>query len=191
MTRLSARSSGLLALAVSLALVVLITMAAPDPAAQARRRYDDVGIGQPGELPNAVVTATAVRLTRSAAQAYGPAFSSAVTLVLVDVEAEVHGERMLFNEVRLHTTDDHDYLPRSEFISQGLGLTQPGFTRRGTLVFEVPPQRTPGATLVVDRDKAAFDVLSTAVRVDLGLTGSTPVPPGPLPVAPSVLEVTG
>ncbi|MET1007660.1 MAG: hypothetical protein ABWX96_19075 [Propionibacteriaceae bacterium] len=188
MTR--SRSTGLVSLLICLALVVLITVLAPDPAAQARRRFDDVTIGQSGELRNAVVRATGVRLTRSVAKQYEGTFDSAATLVLVDVEADVRREQVYFSTVRLHTTDDHDYLPRSEFISQGLALTQPGFTRRGTLVFEVPPDRTVGARLIIDRDAAAFDVLAVAVRVDLGLTSTTPVLPGPLAVANSVLEVT-
>jgi hypothetical protein len=184
------RGAGLLTLTVCLLLVVLITVFAPDPAEQARRRYDDVGVGKPGELQNAVVRAFGVRLTRSVAKQYEGVFRSDATLVLVELAADVRGDQMHFTELRLHTTDGHDYEPRSEFISQGLTLTQPGFTRRGTLVFEVPPDRTPGATLVVDPDGAAFDVFAIAVRVDLGLTDHTPVVPGPLAVADSRLEVT-
>jgi hypothetical protein len=184
------RRSELLALLVCLGLVVLITVSAPDPAQDARRRWDDVGVGTWGEMDRARIRVSGVRLTHLVTDNYDQPFRSAATLVNVDVTAEVRGEQMRFSNVRLHTRDDHDYSPRGEFISSGLALTQPGFTRHGTLVFEVPANRAAGAQMMVDTDGAAFDVYSSAVRVDLELTDRSAVQPGPIPVPLSTLEVT-
>jgi hypothetical protein len=184
------RPAELLALLVCLALVVLITVSAPDPAEDARRRWDDVGVGAWGEMDRARVRVSQVRLAQSVTDNYDQLFGSAATLVIVDVTAEVRREQMRFSTVWLHTRDDHDYSPRGEFISNGLLLTQPGFTRHATLVFEVPADRTTGAELVVDTDGAAYDIYSRAVRVDLGLADGAAVQPGPIPVPLSTLEIT-
>ncbi len=188
MNRAAGRGIGVLL--VCLALVVLITTVTPDPATDVRRRWDDVSLGDWGEMDRASVRATEVRLTRSVVDERTDVLASEVTFVMVDVEARVRRQRMLFTGVSLRTADGHDYSPRTEFLSEGLGLTDPGFTRLATVVFEVPDDRVARARLVIDRDGAAFDVYAAAIRVDLGLTARTPVEPGPLPIIDALVQVT-
>jgi hypothetical protein len=181
--------SGLLALLGSLALVVAVTVATPDPAQDYRRRWDDVAVGSWGELENASVRATSVRLTRSLTTEYGTGLTSEATFVVVTLEGRVRRQRVLFSGVTLHTRDDRRYEPRDDYLTAGLGSTDPGFTRAGTAVFEVPDDRLQGAVLEVDRDAAAFDVYASAVRVDLELDRRSPREPGPL-LIPSSSTVT-
>lgn len=169
--------AGLLSLLACLAVVVAITVTAPDPAEDARRAWDDVAVGGWGHLDHVDVRVDRVQRTRVATTPYDRSVDSEATLVVVDYRAVVTGESMSFSEVFLQTRDGHEYEPRPEF--PGSTPTQPGFTRRDTLVFEVPDARVAGARLVVDQDAAAFDVYGRAVRVDLGLsreeTRSVPV----------------
>jgi len=186
----AARQGGL-GLLGCLALVVAVAVATPDPATDVRRRWDDVGVGQWGRLQDASVRATSVRLTRAVSRSYGDPLTSEATFVVVTLEAQVRTRQVRFDEVVLRTRDDREYEPRPDFTSAGLSGTQPGFTRNGTEVFEVPTDRLPGAVLEVDRDAAAFDVYAQAVRVDLALDEGTPVEPGPLRAEDSTLAVTG
>lgn len=187
MTAPRAKVGGIV-LVVCLVLVAVITTVTPDSATDVRRRWDDVSVGQWGQTDQVSARVTRVQLTRSAATSYERVVSSEVTLVVVDYEASVRRELVYFSEVTLHTADDRDYEPRNEF--GGMAPTQPGFTRRGSLVFEVPDARVAGSELRFDRDGAAFDVYSTAIRVDLGLSGPATPEPGPVPVANAVTEVT-
>ncbi len=181
---------GLLALLGCLALVVALTVATPDPAKDYRRRWDDVGVGHWGQLENATVQVTRVRLTRSVVQEYGDPLVSDVTFVVVDVEARVTKAHVFFSAVTLLTRDGHQYTSRGDTTSTALTVTDPGFTRVATEVFEVPDDRVAGSVLQVDHDKAAFDVYSEAVRVDLGLEEDGPPLPGPLAITRSTVTVT-
>lgn len=187
MTRRTSAGGGVV-LSVCLVLVVLITALAPDPATDVRRRWDDVGIRQWGEMDRAEARATRVQLTRSTVNSYDRKLTSEVTFVIVDYEVRVIRERVSFTAVTLLTPDGRQYEPRTEF--PGLNPTQPGFTRRGSLVFEVPDDRVAGSRLVIDRDKAGFDVYSAGIRIDLGLRRDAVVLGGPVPVVESVVEVT-
>lgn len=179
--------AGLLTLVVFLVVVALVSVTAPDPSTDARRSFDDVGVGAWGRMDRASVRVDGVGRTRTAVTASDRALDSAVTFVVVDYTASVVSETMRFTEVVLRTRDGQDYEPRSEF--ELIGSLQPGFTRRGSLVFEVPDDRVPGAVLVVDVDGAAFDVYSRAIRVDLGLTAGGPST-ATITVASAVTEVT-
>ena len=183
--------SGLLALLACLALVVAITAQTPDPSTDYRRRWADVGIGSWGEVENASVRVTSVRLTRSAVQStYSDPLRTEVTFVVVTVEARVRQHQVYFDNLTLHTADDRDYEPRPDFIAAELAATPPGFTRAGTEVFEVPTARVPSAQLWFDADGAAFDVYALAVRVDLALDATTPVEPGPLQIEETTVRAT-
>lgn len=179
--------AGVVTLVVCLVVVAVVSVTAPDPATDARRAWDDVGVGTWGQMDDATLRVDRVRTTRSAVTASDRTLDSAATFVLVDYTTAVTGSKVLFSEVALGTRDDHAYEPRLEF--GGTSPLQPGFTRKGTLVFEVPDGRVQGSTLLVDPDGAAFDVYSRAIRVDLGLGAGGPAP-GTERVADSVVEVT-
>lgn len=189
MTRWS--GGGLLVLFGCLALVVALAVATPDPATDYRRRWDDVDVGDWGQLQNASLRVSSVRLTRSVVKEYGDPLVSDDTFVVVDAEARVVQARVFFTDVTLLTPDGRQHESRQDTISSGLTVTQPGFTRLATEVFEVPDARVAGSVLQVDHDKAAFDVSSEAVRVDLGLDNDTAVRPGSLAVTDSKGAVTG
>jgi hypothetical protein len=182
--------AGLLALLGCLALVVAITVATPDPAEDYRRRWDEVGIGDWGRIENATIRVTQVRLSRSLTEKYGDPLVSDVTFVVVDVEARVTRAHVFFSAVTLLTPDGRQYEPLQDTIGAGLAATDPGFTRRATEVFEVPDARVRGSVLQVDPDKAAFDVYSRAVHVDLDLDLATPRLPGPVKVTDSTVRAT-
>lgn len=188
MTARRVRGGGGLVLWVCLVLVVVITALTPDPAEDVRRRWNDVTLGQWGQMDQTGARVTRVQLTRSTVNSYDRTIVSAVTFVVLDYEVRVSRKQMSFSAVTLATADGRQYTPRAEF--PGLGATQPGFTRRGSLVFEVPDERVAGSRLVIDRDKAGFDVYSAGIRIDLDLRRKTAVGDGPIPVVESVVEVT-
>lgn len=175
-------------LVVCLALVALITTVTPNPATDVRRRWDHVQVGQWGQLDQTSARVTRVRLARSVVNQYDRRLGSEATFVVVDYEVAVRRQEMYFSAVTLHTVDERDYKPRSEL--PGLEPTSPGFTRRGSVVFEVPDDRLAGAQLRVDRDSQAFDVYASAVQVDLGLGRDPAIELGPVVVDPSVVGVT-
>lgn len=180
--------AGWATLLVCLLVVVLVSATAPDPATDVRRARADVAIGEAGQVDHAEVVVERVRRARAVTTAYERRLDSAATFVLVDVRAAVTGESVAFRGVRLETRDGHRYAARPELPA--LTTTQPGFTRVGTLVFEVPDARVAGARLVVESDQGAYDVYSRAVRVDLALRADDPPEPGPVPVPEPALEVT-
>ncbi|GAA1847302.1 hypothetical protein ACFFOM_01675 [Microlunatus capsulatus] len=180
--------AGWATLLVCLLVVVLVSATAPDPAADVRRAHADVAVGQVGRLDHVEVLVERVRRSRSVTTATERQLDSGATLVLVDVRAAVRGESVAFRSVRLETRDGHRYEARPEVPA--LTTTQPGFTRVGTLVFEVPDARVAGARLVVDSEQGAYDVYSRAVRVDLALRTDGPPEPGPVSVTEPLLEVT-
>lgn len=189
--RVSERVLGLLGLLGCLALAVLIAVVVPNPTTDVRRRYADAKVGELAATAVVAARVTQVRLARAAqAGESEDAWVSNQALVVVSVEASVRRQVTQFSKVSLRTRTGQDYEPRDEFIVAGLGETQPGFTRLGTLVFEVPPDRVPGAELVIDADGASFDVYAEAVRIDLGLKAPVTLEPGPVPVPESTVRVT-
>lgn len=184
------RWRGVLGLLVCLGLAVVIAVAAPDPEVDLRRRFVDVEVNEPAQIPLAVARVTRVQVSNAAQRAYGDPWVSDQTLVVVSVEAAARRQVVQFNQVVLRTGADKTYEPRSEFSSAGLAQTQPGFTRTATLVFELPPDQAAGAVLVIDPDAAAFDSYGWAIRVDLGLRRPVVRGPGPVTVTPSALRVT-
>lgn len=180
--------AGWATLLVCLLVVVLVSATAPDPATDVRREFDDVVVGEAGRVDHAEVLVERVRRSRAVTTAYERRLDSTATFVLVDVRAAVTEESVAFRGVRLETRDGYRYEARPEFPA--LTTIQPGFTRVGTLVFEVPDERVAGARLVVESDQGAYDVYSRAVRVDLALRTDDPPDPGPLAVPEPVLEAS-
>lgn len=178
---------GLLTLIVCLLVVAVITVTGPDPVTDTRRAWDDVAVGAWGQMDHASVRVDGVQTTRTATTPSGRTLDSAAVFVVVAYTAAVTEQTVRFTAVVLRTRDDHDYAARTEF--GGVDSLQPGFTRRATLVFEVPADRVDGAILVVEPDGAAFDVYSRAIRIDLRL-GPEPVTPRPVSVEDSVVGVT-
>ncbi len=188
--RWSERSRGVLGLLACLVLAAVITVAVPDPATDVRRRFADAPVGEFATTAMVRARVTQVEVTRSAQGDYGDPWVSDQALVVTSVEAQVRQRVTQFNEVVLRTRDGHDYEPRTEFISGALGQTQPGFTRHAVLVFELPPDRLPGAELVIDADGASFDFYAAAIRIDLGLGDPVAIAPGPVAVPASSVSTT-
>ena len=182
------RLRGVLGLLGCLVLALTIAAVTPDPASDLRRRWSDAGVGGWAQTPDVRARVSSVAVVRSADRGYGEPFTSRESLLVAAVDASVRRQVVLFSHVYLLTADGHEYAPRPEFVSAGLGLTQPGFTRHATLVFEVPPDRLAQAALVLDADAASVDAYADAVRVDLGLRA--PVRTSPEIVTPPPATVT-
>ncbi|MFT4227293.1 hypothetical protein [Micropruina sp.] len=77
-----------------------------------------------------------------------PLLTDAV-FVVIELEVQVRDRALPLSTLTLETTDGYRYSQLTDAGLAGLSLTQPGWTSYGTAVFEVPPQRVPGARLVV------------------------------------------
>lgn len=77
-----------------------------------------------------------------------PLTSDAV-FVVIELEVRVRDRALPLSTLTLETTDGYRYSQLTDSGLAGLSLTQPGWTSHGTAVFELPPQRVPGARLVV------------------------------------------
>lgn len=69
--------------------------------------------------------------------------------VLVGLEVTGHRELTPTQNISLLTADGHEYHQRGELGPAELPNVAPGFTSSGTALFEVPPERLPGARLVI------------------------------------------
>lgn len=184
---------GLLPLAVCILVVGLIGLLTPDLDEEVPTDFHDVVVGEQGRAQDFDATATSVRLGRSVvATEYDRTAdaSRGAVFVVVAIAAEVRQDTTVFNGIELITKDDHHYAPRSELISFTLQATQPGFTGRGTVVFEVPEDRLAGSRLVIGPDKGSFEFYDTSIRVDLALDDRAKISDATIPIAPFVREVT-
>lgn len=77
-----------------------------------------------------------------------PLVSTAVFAV-IELEVQVRDRALSLSDLTLQTADGHRYSQLADPGLGGLSLTQPGWTSHGTAVFELPPERVPGARLVV------------------------------------------
>ena len=175
-------------LAVCVLLALALAVSTPDPEQDLRRRWSTAGPQAWAVTPDVSAQVTSVAVVRAVDPGYGEAFESAQALVVTRLDVQARHRVALLSEVYLETADKTRYAPRTEFVSAGLGLTQPGFTRHATLVFEVPPRRLARARLVVDADPASVDGYADAIRVDLGLRD--PVRVSPETVTPEPASVT-
>lgn len=182
-----------LALAICVLVVGLLGILTPNLDEEVQTDYHDVAVGEQGQAQDFDATATSVRVGRSVlATEYDRTAdaSPGAVFVVVAIAADVREDTTVFNGIELITKDDHHYAPRSELISFNLQVTQPGFTGRGTVVFEVPEERLAGARLVIGPDKGSFEFYDTAIRVDLALNDPVKISEAKIPIAPFVLEVT-
>jgi hypothetical protein len=136
-------------------------------------------VGEPGRLREYDATVTASGLVRSIAQ-YEEAIVTEHAFVVVTIEATVRTDGQSFGNMELRTRDGRRYEPRPEWATPQLPPTQPGFTSRGTQVYEVPTHRLRGAVLIIGPDEGETTTFDAAVRVDLGLSGRESVEPGPI-----------
>lgn len=169
-------------------LALVLAVVTPDPTRELRRRWSDAGVGGWAATADVSARVASVAVVSTVDPGYGQAFVSRQALVVTPVEVQVRHRVAQLSRVYLLTADGKEYEPRSELISAGLGQTQPGFTRHGTLVFEVPPDRLARVELVVDADAASVDGYAEAIRVDLGLRD--PVRVSPETVTPQPASVT-
>lgn len=173
MTRQRPWRDRVLPAAVALALVAALTATAPDLTTPARQ-WVALGVGDTGTLRDFSLRVTEVEQA-SALEIRGEPLTTTAVFVVVGMEADVLADPVSFSRVRLETRSGDRYKPRSEWVSGKPPQTQPGFTARGTWVFEVPADRVSGARLLVENEGREFDGFDRGLRVDLGLDGAAPV----------------
>jgi len=132
-----------LPVAVALALVAVLSATAPDLTVPPRQ-WVPLAVGEPGTLRDFTLQVTEVRQA-SAVDVRGEPLTTTAVFVVVGVEADVLRAPVSFTSVALQTRSGDRYDPRAEWVTARLPLTQPGFTVRGTWVFEVPVARLAGA----------------------------------------------
>lgn len=168
------RAGGLRALAGALGLVALMTLTAPDLDV-APRQWVDLTVGEKGTIRDLALTVTSVE-TSTSLTVRDTELTSTGVFVVVGVVSDALVDPVTFQRIQLETRADDRYEPRSEWISAQPPLTQPGFTVRGTWVFEIPSDGVRGSRLLVENDPREFDGYDRGLRIDLGLDGSAPKP---------------
>lgn len=162
---------GVLALVCCLLVVALTGLALPGDL-DLRRRHIDIAVGETAATSRyAALTVTEVEVgTRAQADSSRDPITTDHRFVAVSAAVAVAEKSAQLTNIFLVTTDGHRYVPRREMISAGPTLTEPGFTRTFTVLFEVPPERVPGARVLFDGEPSGVEVYREAVRVDPGLT---------------------
>lgn len=164
---------GVLALLCCLVLVGLTGLALPGDL-DLRRRHLDIAIGESVSTSRyAAVRVSEVEVgtsVQAAERAYQDPITTDFRFVAVTASVAVQTRSATMGNLFLETTDGHRYAPRREMISAGPVSTEPGFTCTFAVVFEVQPERLPGAVLLFDGEPSSLDVYREAVRVDLALT---------------------
>lgn len=178
---------GLLPIIVALAIVAVLTAAAPD-ADTVPRRWTSLRIGETGAIRDLAVTVTGVE-SAAAINVHDSPLRSTGTFVVVHVEATALVDPVVFNRVRVRVRGGERYKPRPEWSLAQPPLTQPGFTSTGTWVFEVPTSKVGGAELLIENDSSEFDAYDRGLRVDLGLTAGEPAAGAPLTVHDASVRV--
>lgn len=164
---------GVLALLCCLVVVGLSGLALPGDL-DLRRRYTDIAVGESASTSQyASVQVSGVEVGTSAQSeeyAYLDPITTEFRFVAVTASVAVRTRSATMSELFLVTRDGHRYEPRRELINAGPESTEPGFTCNFAVVFEVQPERLPGAVLLFDGEASGVDVYREAVRVDLALT---------------------
>ena len=137
-------AKGTVAVAGALAAVVAAVVLAP---------AGDIAWVEPGadgwaRGPFAEARVTSVRQA-SAVQSGPGRLETAQVFVLVGLEVTAHRQVAPLGDISLLTSDGHEYHQRSELGAAELPSVEPGFTSSGTALFEVPPERVPGAQLLI------------------------------------------
>ncbi|MDO5494466.1 MAG: hypothetical protein Q4G64_01970, partial [bacterium] len=148
--------------------------------------------GPPGravETPPFDITVTDVRLADRVTQDTIE-FGTSEVLVVVEWTAEVRGGRALLAGIELHTAGGTTVLPRAEFLySAGPAVTEAGFTRHATSVFQVEEDAAVGSDFVVHFNRGFTYTYTGAVRV-VGVVGEDTPHMAIAEIADPRLEVT-
>ena len=171
----------------ALALVAALTAATPDLTSPPRQ-WVSLAVGETGTLRDVALWVTEVNQA-SAVEVRGEPLTSTAVFVVVGMEADVLVAPASFSRVALETRSGDRYDPRPEWISAEPPQTQPGFTVRGTWVFEVPAARVAGARLLVENEPREFDGYDRGLRIDLALDDTTPVE-GPVRLTDASIRTT-
>lgn len=184
------RGSLLLGLAICLLLIAVLTATAPAEDDVATD-YRDVVVGRSAATRQFDVRVTDVRVGRQLINTYDQRVRTRAAFVVISLTAQTPDGSASYDDLLLETSDGHRYKPRSDFIDSELQATEPGFRTRGNLVFELPADRLPEAELIIGPDGQSFTYYTIKVRVDLGLTRSTPYASRPIRLRASTYEVIG
>lgn len=184
------RGSLLVGVLICLLLIAALTATAPAQDDVATR-YRDVGIGRWAATRQFDVRVSDVRVGRQLINTYEQRVHSQAAFIVVGLTAETPDDSAAYDAVVLQTSDGHRYQPRTDFTDSQPQATEPGFRTRGCLVFEVPADRVPGAELIIGPDGQSFSYYAIKVRVDLGLTRTTPYAGRPIKLPASTYEVIG
>ena len=157
---------------VALGLVAVLSATAPDLTVPPRQ-WVPLVVGQTGSLRDVALRVTGVRQA-TAVEVRGEPLTTTAVFVLVGVEASVLLAPVSFRRVGLETRSGDLYEPRSEWVTARPPQTQPGFTVRGTWVFEVPAARLAGSRLLIENEPREFDGYDRGLRVDLGIDTVAP-----------------
>lgn len=154
------------ALAVCLALVAVLT--GLRPASLADARSFPAGPDGWAHAPSASGRVLSARLARSVVRPRNeePLVTGQV-FVVAELEVQVRNRSLGLSTVILQTADGHRYRQLDDSGIDSLTLTDAGFSNYGNAVFEVPPERVPGATLIVG---AQSDML-VIYRAQLAFSG--------------------
>lgn len=183
------RRARVLPIAVALVLIGILVAITPDED-EIGRYYVDVAVGETGANRQYEAAVTDVRLTRALLRYEGaPPVTSEQVFVLVTVTGGSTEESASYNRIELSTQDGKTYKPLDGFSLAQPKATQPGFRTTGTFVFELPPERVPGAKLIIAPDASSFLYYWSVVRVDLDLDDDTRTRPGPVQLPETTVEV--
>ena len=178
---------GVLPGVVALALVAVLSATAPDLTVPPRD-WVSLTVGERGTLRDFSLEVTDLQQV-TAIEVRGEQLTTTAVFVVIGVEADVLVTPVIFRSVALQTRSGDSYSPRSEWVTATPPLTQPGFTVRGTWVFEVPAARLAGARLLVENDPREFDGYDRGLRIDLGITAAAPTG-GAIRLADSSTRIT-
>lgn len=173
MTRPQRWRDRVLPLVGALVLVAALTATAPDLTSPPRQ-WVPLTVGETGTLRDFSIRVTRVEQAASV-EVRGEPLTTTGVFVVVDVEADVLTAPTTFSRVQLETRSGDRYDPRSEWVAAEPPLTQPGFTVRGSWVFEVPAGLGAGAALLVENEPREFDGYDRGLRIELGLETTAPV----------------
>ena len=147
----------------------MLSTLAPDDSYENRYAVREVAVGETGRLREFDVRVGRVELAKAVMSSSGP-ITTAHVFVVITLEADVRWRQQGFWNIEVHTMDGRSYDRRPEWSTPDIKVTQPGFSARGTQVYELPVDRVAGAVLQVGPSFGEVTHFESAVRVDLGLS---------------------
>jgi hypothetical protein len=151
-----------LAIAAALAAVVAAVVLAP----AGDIAWVDSGADGWARGPFAEARITSVRQTQAVQSGYSRLETSQV-FVLVGLEVTARRQLAPLGDISLLTSDGHEYRQRGELGAAELLSVEPGFTGSGTAMFEVPPERLPGARLLIVPHQGGLLYYRSGLRIGL------------------------